>query len=385
MSPGPSEGRLAPPDQDTRVADGRGQDTHAWSRAPASTLGRPEHSGQHSRPPVPASLASLAAAGRSAAESASDQEIGLVRPAGKAPGHGKAAREAKRDRKARRSPGRKGREDEAVTASISTGETAAIITGPARAVAVSAATVPARADGAAALGAAPVRPRPLDSAPVGTAPAATAPGTKAPATRRKDDPVRETGRRAARRKVRHPVRLAIGGGTVAVVAAAAAVLVPHALSGYRGPAHSISTPSKLQAYVQDPALAAGMGAQALRAEIVKKGNGEASHVVDAVYEDSAGPGAKSNPLILLFVGGNLSGSAGSFISSFKGLLPSAFVTGPGSLGGQAACVPGVGGHPAECAWADGDTFGLIASPALSASGLARELRLMRPLVEHVVK
>ena len=56
-----------------------------------------------------------------------------------------------------------------------------------------------------------------------------------------------------------------------------------------------------------------------------------------------------------------------------------------SLGGQAACVPGYAGHPAECAWADHDTFGLFASPDLSVAALGSELRAMRPLVEHVSK
>jgi hypothetical protein len=128
-----------------------------------------------------------------------------------------------------------------------------------------------------------------------------------------------------------------------------------------------------------------MGAQALRAAIVKKGSGEATHVVDAVYEISSGPAAKSGPLFILFIGGNLSGSASSFISSFTGLLRGASVTNPGALGGQAACVPGYAGHPAECAWADNDTFGLFASPTLSATALGNELRSMRPLVEHVRK
>lgn len=213
------------------------------------------------------------------------------------------------------------------------------------------------------------------------APPRAAPDGKAPAKSRKA----VTSRKATRRKARHPVRLVLGGGAVAVVAAAGVVLVPHMLKQGSGPAHSISTPTRLQSYVQDPALAASMGATELRAEIERKGSGEASHVVDAVYEDSTGAAAKKAPQILLFVGGNLSGSSGSFISSFTGSLRSAFVTNPGSLGGQAACVPGVGGHPAECAWADGDTFGLIASPDLSASVLANELRLMRPQVEHVVK
>jgi hypothetical protein len=148
-----------------------------------------------------------------------------------------------------------------------------------------------------------------------------------------------------------------------------------------GPEHRIVTPDKLLSYTQNPSLAKGMGAQALRNNILAKGHGEASHVVDAVYEDAAGSGSKAGPQILLFVGGNLSGSAQAFISSFTGQLPSAFVIKAGSLGGQAACVPGTGGHPAECVWADGDTFGLVASPALGASTLAGELRSIRPLVE----
>jgi hypothetical protein len=55
----------------------------------------------------------------------------------------------------------------------------------------------------------------------------------------------------------------------------------------------------------------------------------------------------------------------------------------GSLPGQAACVPGA--HLSECAWADNDTFGVIASPVLSATELGNELRTMRPMLEHVVK
>ena len=163
--------------------------------------------------------------------------------------------------------------------------------------------------------------------------------------------------------------------------AAGGILVTGALHGSGGgPAHRIVTPDKLLSYTQNPSLAKGMGAEALRNEILAKGGGEASHVVDAVYEDAAGSAAKSGPEILLFVGGNLSGSAQGFISSFTGTLPGSFVINAGSLGGQAACVPGTGGHPAECVWADGDTFGLVASPALSANTLAGELRSIRPIV-----
>ena len=183
--------------------------------------------------------------------------------------------------------------------------------------------------------------------------------------------------------VRHPVHLIIGGGVVVIVALVA-VLVTNMMGG-SGAAHSISTPNRLNAYALQPQLAQSMGAAALRADIVKKGNGEATNVKDAVYEISTGPAAKSGPLFVLFIGGNLSGSASSFISSFKGLLPGAFVTSPGSMGGQAACVPGYSGHPAECAWADNDTFGLFASPDISAAALGNQLRTMRPLVEHVRK
>jgi hypothetical protein len=171
---------------------------------------------------------------------------------------------------------------------------------------------------------------------------------------------------------------------VVVVMATAAVMLRSVLFG-GGPAHTVSTPTQLDGYVLQPQLAKSMGAQTLGSRIVKMGKGEATHVVDGVYEISTGPAAKSGPLFILFIGGNLSGSASSFISSFTGLLPGATIVSPGSLGGQAACAPGYAGHPAECAWADNDTFGLFASPTLSAAALGNELRAMRPLVEHVRK
>jgi hypothetical protein len=306
----------ASPARPDQAAPRHGHDSGGWPRPEAIADPSTDHSGRHFQPAQAAAVASRAVAGRAAAESASDRDLGIERPGGRTASRRTAA-----------------------TAEVPAGNTAVI------------------------------------------APPRTAPGATVPAKSRKN----ATSRKAKRRKVRHPVRLVVGGGAVAVVAAAGVVFVPHLLKQNSGPAHSVSTPTKLQSWVQDPALAASMGATELRTEIVNRGRGEASHVVDAVYEDTAGSAAKKAPLILLFVGGNLSGSAGGFISSFTGSLQSAFVTSPGSLGGQAACVPGVGGHPAECAWADGDTFGLIASPDLSASVLAHELRLMRPQVEHIVK
>ena len=184
------------------------------------------------------------------------------------------------------------------------------------------------------------------------------------------------------RKKRTPVPMIAIGIAVAAAGAASLVVTHPSLLRPGGPQHSISTPARVLTYMQEPALAQGMGAQALRAEIVRKGKGEASHVVDAVYEANSQTGSKSGPLIILFIGGNLTGSASSFISSFTGMMPHAFVTGAGSMGGQAACVPGSAGRPAECAWADNDTFGLFASPTMSASALGAQMRSMRPMVEQ---
>lgn len=172
-------------------------------------------------------------------------------------------------------------------------------------------------------------------------------------------------------------------GVIAIVAAGVAFELRPVSSG---PAHVVTTPPKLGAYVVDPKLAADMDAAALKAGIVAKGAGEAKNVVDAVYQEATGGGATAGPQIILFIGGNLSGTtADSFIASFTGKLKGVFQTSPGSLGGDAACVPSISGHPAECAWADNDTFGVVASLTLSAAGVASELRQMRPMVEHIAR
>jgi hypothetical protein len=212
------------------------------------------------------------------------------------------------------------------------------------------------------------------------------------------------GRRTSRRRARR-VYAAVGG--VVVIAGAAVAFEMLQASAPSGPAHQISTPQRIGSYVQAPALAASMKASQVRRSIVTQSNGEASNVVAAVYESSASqpspstspghgstgpssgsaspstPGSAANSQIVLFIGGNLSGtSASSFITSFIGKLPGAVATAAGPLGGEAACVPSAGGNPAECAWADNDTFGLVASPTLGAQALASELRQMRLQVEH---
>jgi hypothetical protein len=167
---------------------------------------------------------------------------------------------------------------------------------------------------------------------------------------------------------------------VLVLAAAAAAVAVGSRGG--GVTHALVTPTALGSYVQEPSLARDMGAAALQKQIVANSSGEAKHVVYAVYEDATGPAAQHGPQIILFIGGNLSGtSAGSFMTSFMGKLQGAVATAAGPMGGAAACAPGASGRLAECAWADGDTFGVVASPTLGASGLASELRAVRPLLE----
>jgi hypothetical protein len=127
-----------------------------------------------------------------------------------------------------------------------------------------------------------------------------------------------------------------------------------------------------------------MHAASLRRQIISQSAGEAHNVVYAVYQNGSNAAGSSGPQIILFIGGNLSGtSAGSFISTFTGKLQGAVTTNAGSLGGAAACVPSVDGRVAECVWADNDTFGVVASQTLGPAGLANEMRAMRPLVEHV--
>ena len=195
------------------------------------------------------------------------------------------------------------------------------------------------------------------------APAAPAPKSKA---------------KSRKRGLRRPRTVIVGICGVAAAGALVTVLLP----GSSSPAsHSISVPARLAGFVQEPSLATSAGATALRSQIVGSGGSEARHVVDAVYEATA----KSGVEIVLFAGGNLAGSGGSFIASLTQALPGAFTVNPGSLHGQAVCAPSRPGQPAECAWADNDTFGVLVSPGLSATALAAELRQMRPGIEHVVK
>jgi hypothetical protein len=152
------------------------------------------------------------------------------------------------------------------------------------------------------------------------------------------------------------------------------------------PAHVLVAPQKIGSFVQKPSLAKAMDAAALQQQVVARSAGEAKHVVYAVYQDSQGKSASANPQIVLFIGGNLTGtSASGFIDSFTGQSSGAQKVPAGAQGGSAACLPKAAGGVTECAWADNDTFGVLASPSLSVQALSAELRTARPQTEHLAK
>jgi hypothetical protein len=194
-----------------------------------------------------------------------------------------------------------------------------------------------------------------------------------------------SGRKSGRRRSR--LILIAGAGLVVVLAGAAVVLESGVFGD--GPTHVLVTPDKLGSYVRRPQLEKQMNASQLQRQVIAKSAGQASHVVSAVYEDGTSATSIKTPQMILFIGGNLSGvSPGGFIASFTQQSKGALETSAGSLGGSAACVnaqASVPGSVALCTWADNDTFGVVASPTMSATRLATQLRSIRPMVEHVVK
>jgi hypothetical protein len=212
-----------------------------------------------------------------------------------------------------------------------------------------------------------------------TAPAKAAPAKAAPA---KAAPPRSGRRPKKARKsfLRRPRTYVLTGCCLAAAGAGVFYFMPKATQ-----AHDIAVPTRLPGFVLEPSMIESAGASALRSHLVASSGGEATRVQDAVYEDSASATGNSAPQIVVFVGGHLAGSASSFIGSLTQALPGAFNINPGMLHGQAACAPSRSGQPAECAWADNDTFGVLVSPSLTASALSAELRQMRPYIEHVVK
>jgi hypothetical protein len=176
----------------------------------------------------------------------------------------------------------------------------------------------------------------------------------------------------------------VGAGLLVAAAAVAAVVVLR--MGPGGPAHTLTTPARLGAYLRQPQLARQMDVAQLERSIITNSSGQASHVVSAVYEKgSTVPGGPA-PQAILFIGGKLAGaSADASIKAFDQHFRDAEQASPGRLGGRAACVPAQPGtnHAAVCAWFDNDTFGELVCPHMTASALASELRAMRPSIERL--
>ena len=185
-------------------------------------------------------------------------------------------------------------------------------------------------------------------------------------------------RTRAKRRVSRKL-LVIGAlAVVAVVGVAVVVLF------WPKPSHVITTPATVGSYTRQQE---NPTAEALKNKIVTSAPGDVKNVVAAVYKHTTGTGAGAPAQIVVFIGGNLTGnaSASSLISAYMAEMSGSFTTSAGKFGGRAACAPGSNGGPAECAWADNDTFGVLVSATLSSTALADEMRLMRPLVEHVAK
>jgi len=204
---------------------------------------------------------------------------------------------------------------------------------------------------------------------------------RAPSPDRRADPAG----RARRGLTRSRIWLLAGAAGLLVVLS---LLLGGRLLGHSGPAHILVTPARLGSFIRSPQLEQQMGARNLQQQVISRSAGQASHVVYAVYENNA-PASGSSPQVMLFIGGHLSGvSPSGFISSFSTQFKGARSTSPGSMGGSAACVnanANVTGQVALCAWADNDTFGVVASPTMSTAQLAAQMRVVRPQVEHLAK
>ena len=211
------------------------------------------------------------------------------------------------------------------------------------------------------------RPGLAPSPPGKPAPKTRKAGQKAGRTKSKTSPgATKPGKSRTRSGRRRKVTALLVGGLVIVAAVAAYgyfKLMPQA-------SHTLTTPAALGGYSRQQT---NTTANALKHRILSAGAGDVKNVVAAVYEQKQGPGTSKGPQIVVFIGGNLTGnaSAGDLISAYMTRLHSAFPTSPGSLGGQAACAPGSNGSPSECAWADGDTFGVLVSATLSAQAPGR--------------
>src|SRR5262249_62418964 len=108
-----------------------------------------------------------------------------------------------------------------------------------------------------------------------------------------------------------------------VVLAAGAVAGLKFMSRGSSRSHMLVAPSHLASYVRKPQLEQQMNARALQQQVIAKSAGQASHVVSAVYDNSAGVSDSAPPQIFLFIGGELArgapaGGLSSLFAPFQG-------------------------------------------------------------------
>jgi hypothetical protein len=156
-----------------------------------------------------------------------------------------------------------------------------------------------------------------------------------------------------------------------------------------GRVHVLVIPAKLGSFVRRPQLEHQMNISQLQKQVIASSAGQASHVVSAVYENSAGVSGSAQQQIILFIGGNLSGvSPAGFVSGFTTQFKGARAASAGPMGGSASCVSAQAGSPngvALCIWADNDTFGVVASPTMNLAQLSAQMRASRPAFERSAK
>src|SRR5262249_15425521 len=110
--------------------------------------------------------------------------------------------------------------------------------------------------------------------------------------------------RPAKPRRRRRVRAWLWAGAAVLAVAAAAAGVKTFLLHGRGPAHVLVIPSKLGDFVRMPNLEHQMNITRLRQQVIAKSGGQATHVVSAVYQNSAGGLGAAQQELILFIGGN---------------------------------------------------------------------------------
>lgn len=207
-----------------------------------------------------------------------------------------------------------------------------------------------------------------------------------PAEEPADDAEKNRGRRRSGTKDR---KQWVALGAVVVVAAGAIVGVLKLVSPSHpsGPAHQVEAPSAAGVYQRKPNLETQMGLPQLRAQVLRMSAGQATNVVDGVYQaGTAGPGGAAQ--IFGFVGGHLDNASPT--DSISGIIhkySGAQMVSAGPLGGEAACVAkssGTQGAVAMCVWFDNDSFGELVSPSMSPATLANVMTTTRPDFEQVI-